>query len=368
MGRTKELQRRLRRHPAGAALASGALEVLAARRVTSVPTEALVPLEAADDVVLVLSRRGRPDFHPEAYSLEQAFAAELALRGRPFAMTDDPAAVTGKRVLWAHPTGLVQPALWDYARQVREFAGGLASQGNTLYPSPGEVAFWENKAFMHRRLDDVGAPTPPTQVVGPDDVAGLDPGAGPLLVKQEHSAGSDGIDFFDGPDAVRAFLRAYRFRPGESVIVQSIVPGATRDLRLTMVGDRAMASSTYWRVKSAEALARTEWVTTATTFGSTVVHEPPPPRAVEACAQIMADLGVRTAGFDLMWVDDDTSGTPLVLELSPFYQPNPPKPPRFADEPYKSFKARRFRADGYFEHQHRAHRDIAAATLDQALF
>jgi hypothetical protein len=58
---------------------------------------------------------------------------------------------------------------------------------------------------------------------------------------------------------------------------------------------------------------------------------------------------------------------PLLLELSPYYQPNPPKPERYEQWTYKKYKEHPLRADGYFERQHRVVREIAGHLLDQGL-
>ena len=85
-------------------------------------------------------------------------------------------------------------------------------------------------------------------------------------------------------------------------------------------------------------------------------------------ADYLRRLGVRTAGIDLMWVEDDLSRNPVVLELSPYYQPNPPKPERYAQWSYKQYKARPLIRDGYIFQQYLAFRDIAAEILDQGLY
>ena len=346
-------------------LKATAEEVLA-RRIVPLPSAPL-PLEEAEDVVLLCARQGDGVFHAETWSQQAAFAHELAARGRAFAFADDPALVFGKSVAWALPPRLVAPRLWNYARQVQEFAEGLEAQGNRTFLTAAETAYWENKAYMHRRLDDVGAATPRTLVVGAESRDGLAISFEPVVVKQEHSAGSAGIRFFATAVDAERHVAGYAFRPGEHLIVQHVVPGAARDLRLTMVGDEPIASATYWRIKSPEAAASKEWRTTATTHGSTVLHEAPPAAAVELCARVLSDLGVRTAGFDLMWEGDDVEGPPLVLELSPFYQPNPPQPDGDTRS-YKEFKTRRYRADGYFRRQHLAYREVAAALLDKGLY
>lgn len=317
-------------------------------------------------MILLCARQGGP-FHAETYSQQVALAHELAARGRRFALTDEAGTIFGKSVAWALPPRFVHPRLWNYARQVQQFVHGLESQGNRAFLSSAEAAFWENKAYMHRKLDEIGAPTPRTVVVTAGTRAGAEIDFEPVVIKEEHSAGSSGIHYLPTVAAARRFLDGYAFRPEESLIVQEVVEGANRDLRLTMVGDRSIPAATYWRVKAAEAREGAEWTTTATTYGSAVVHEEPPPRAVELCARVLERLSVRTAGFDLMWRGDDLTGEPLILELSPFYQPNPPQAAGDSRS-YKEFKRRRYRTDGYFKRQHLAYREIAATILDKGLF
>jgi glutathione synthase/RimK-type ligase-like ATP-grasp enzyme len=358
---------RSRRPPVLRALAEVAERIAAARLLEPMPEETLVPLAEADDVILLCAQQGNGVVHTETWSQQLAFAHELAARGRTFAITTEPAALFEKSVAWALPPRLIEPRLWNHARQVQEFVTGLEAQGNRTFLSAAETLYWENKAYMHRRFDDVDVPTPATVIV---DVASRDDADfdfEPLVVKQEHAAGSSGVRFFPGAEAARDYIRSYGFRPGEHLIVQAVVPGATRDLRLTMVGDTPIRSATYWRIKSQETLEAAEWRTTATSYGSTVRHEEPPARAVQLCARIMHDFSVRTAGFDVMWAEDDLDGTPLVLELSPFFQPNPPSPDGDSSA-YKRFKRRRYRADGYFERQHAAYREIAATILDKGFF
>lgn len=337
------------------------------RRLPAFPYTTTVPLKDAEDVLLLCS--GMADrVHNQTYAQELAFACEMAARERPFAVTDNPGQVFGKRVAWFIPGTFVRPQLWDYSRQTHEFALGLEAQGNELFCSAAETRYWENKAHMHRRFDEVGLATPPTVILTPDDWRNQAFDLAPVLVKEEHSAGSLGIHYFaEAPDAW-AWVSRHAFRPGESLIMQEVVPGATRDLRVTMVGARVIPGATYWRIKSPEAIASPQWTPTATKYNTQVRHDGIPSSVEPLLAGYLRDLGLRTAGVDLIWSDDDTSRPPLVLELSPYYQPNPPKPARYGNLSYKQFKARPYRKDGYATCQFHVFREIAAALLDQGLF
>jgi hypothetical protein len=115
-------------------------------------------------------------------------------------------------------------------------------------------------------------------------------------------------------------------------------------------------------------LARPEWTPTATTYNTIVVHADVPGTVAPMAARVLRRLGVRTAGMDLIWVDDDLSRDPLILEFSPYYQPNPPKPPRYEDWSYKRFKQHPYAKEGYLLGQYDVFRHIACEVLDQRLF
>jgi len=337
------------------------------RGIGSMPTDALVPLDQASDVLLLCSRLVR-HFDPKVYAQELAFAHELAARSRQFALADDPSLIFSKSVAWFLANDLVSPPLWDYSRQVYEFASGLERQGNRLFCSSDETMHWENKVHMHRMLDEIGVPTPKTKFVTSENWRSMDFDIEPVLLKEEHSAGSSGIHHFGMALEAREFVGRYQFRPTETLIMQEVVRGAKQDLRLTMVGHRMIEPASFWRVKSADGLERDTWTTTASKYGSSIDHENIPDSVVPMAAEYLRRLGIRTAGIDLMWIDDDVSRDPLVLELSPYYQPNPPKPERYDAWTYKQFKEKPYVKDGYVAQQYLVLREIAREILDQQLF
>jgi glutathione synthase/RimK-type ligase-like ATP-grasp enzyme len=331
------------------------------------PTDATVPMHEAEDVLLLCSGY-LERFHLQSYVQELAFAHELAARGRAFAVTDEPREIFDKRVAWFLPGTFVRPRLWDYSRQAYEFARGLEDQGNNVFCSSSETAYWENKAHMHAMFERHDIPTPQMLLITRQNRADAAIDFAPVLVKEEHSAGSAGLHFFPSATEARRFIDQYPLRPGETLIVQALVRGATRDMRLTMAGSAAIRSATYWRQKSAKAVADPNWTPTATKHGSTVVHADPPDGVVSIVAGYLDALGVRTAGVDLIWVDDDVERPPLVLELSPYYQPNPPKPDRYADWSYREFKQRSHVPQGYLSGQYGCFREVAAQLMEQGLF
>lgn len=337
------------------------------RAIAPIPKEAVVPLGETQDVLLLCSRMAR-NFDAKLNLHELALAHELADRGREFAVADDAGAVFEKSVLWVLPNDLVTPRLWDYSRQVRDFAVGIERQANRLLCSSDEVAYWENKGFMHRRFDEVGVPTPETKILTAETWDTAEFGIEPVLLKEEHSAGSAGVHHFRTAREARKFVADYRFRPRENLIMQEIVRGATKDLRLTMVGEQMIRSASFWRKKTTEALYSEHWTTTASKYGTAIQHGEIPEQVIPLVARYLQTLGLRMAGVDLIWVDDDVSRPPLVLEVSPYFQPNPRKPESYADWTYKRFKERPYVKDGYLSRQYQVFREIAAQILDQRLY
>ena len=330
------------------------------------PQDALLPIDEAPDVLLLCSRM-IGHFDAKIALQELAFAHELAARSRQFAVADEPRVLFEKSIVWFLPNMLVAPHLWDYSRQVHEFVAGLERQGNTLFCSSDEMIYWENKAAMQRKFAETGVQTPRTRLLTRDQWRSVAFDLEPVLLKEEHSAGSAGIHHFSSADDARGFVATYPFRPGETLIMQEVVPGATRDLRLTMVGERMIPSATFWRTKP-DGGASGHWTTTASKYGSTIEHRDIPPQAVAAGIDVMRKLGLRTAGMDLMWTDDDVSGIPLVLEISPYFQPNPPKPERYEHLSYSEYKQRPYVEDGYLSRQYDVFRSMAGEALDQHLF
>ena len=330
------------------------------------PQDALLPLDEARDVLLLCSRMVG-HFDAKIVLQELAFAHELAARSRQFAIADEPGVLFEKSIVWFLPNMLVAPPLWDYSRQVHEFVVGLERQGNALFCSSDELLYWENKDAMQRTFAETGVPTPETRLLTRDQWRSVAFDLEPVLLKEEHSAGSEGIHYFSSADEARGFVASYPFRPGETLIMQEAVPGATRDLRLTMIGERMIPSATFWRSKPDDGAAG-QWTTTASKYGSTIEHRDIPPQALAAGIDVMRKLGLRTAGIDLMWAEDDVSGTPLVLEASPYFQPNPPKPARYERLSYSEYKQRPYAEDGYLSEQYGVFRSMAGETLDQHLF
>jgi hypothetical protein len=113
------------------------------------------------------------------------------------------------------------------------------------------------------------------------------------------------------------------------------------DLRAIVVGDRVVLH--YWRRNTAA-----EWRPTSTSRGSVVDFWNFPEQWRSAIVDAVRKLGLRTGALDIAWEKDDTLTPPLILEVSPVYQPNPEPPPRYRHMPYYEYKKKCFVPGSYF--------------------
>lgn len=295
-------------------------------------------------------------------------AQVLRAKGETYALTSNPSEVFGKKVYWSSPSvrGFISPKLWNYSVQLFDFIKGLEEQGNDVFCSSSEILFWENKGYMHRKFDEHQVPTPRTVLLTELNWKSVQILDGPIVIKEEHSAGSAGIHYFDEGKESRDFLESFEWHPGETLICQSVVRGATKDLRLTLVAGRVVPEGTYWRVKDPAASGK--WTTTASTYNSSVQHDDIPNSIVEQVGRILNVLRLRTAGVDIMWENDDLNGTPLILEVSPMYQPNPPKPKRYDSLTYKQYKKRLFGPETYLDLQFQTFKKINGIVVESGYF
>ena len=74
----------------------------------------------------------------------------------------------------------------------------------------------------------------------------------------------------------------------------------------------------YWRINKSK-----EWKPTSTGQGSEVDFITFPEQWREWIVEQFQKLNITTGAFDIAWQNDDLSNIPLILEVSPFYQPNP---------------------------------------------
>lgn len=226
----------------------------------------------------------------------------------------------------------------DYTRGVFGLIERLEAAGNAVYPARGEALFWENKVHMYEKFRELGVRHPRTWIVRKGDPL---PETGfPVLLKEAHSAGSQGVFKLESRAELEARAAALFGCGHEAFILQRLVDMRS-DLRAIIVGDGVGLH--YWRRNTSG-----EWRPTSTSRGSLVDFHNFPEQWRGEMTDVVRKLGLRTGALDITWEKDDTSSPPLYLEVSPLYQPNPEPPRRYRDMPYYEYKKKRFVPGSYF--------------------
>ena len=92
-----------------------------------------------------------------------------------------------------------------------------------------------------------------------------------------------------------------------------------KDFRVIIINEEIVL--TYLRFNTSS-----HWRPTSTSYGSKVEFGTFPKQWEKSILETYKKLNVRCAAFDVAWRDDDFSSEPLILEVSTFFQPNPPLP------------------------------------------
>jgi hypothetical protein len=192
----------------------------------------------------------------------------------------------------------------------------LEEQNNLVFPSSQEVRLWENKAYMHSVFERLGIRTPISNVYNIDDFDLSCVEQFPLLVKEEHSCSAKGVYKIVSREQLESLIFDEQFqRMNRKVILQELL-NIRRDLRVILVDDEIVLH--YWRVNLSK-----EWKPTSTGHGSKVDFVFFPEQWRQWIIDSFKKLEIKTGAFDIAWQDDDLNTEPYILEVSPFYQPNP---------------------------------------------
>lgn len=205
----------------------------------------------------------------------------------------------------------------NYLAEFVFIAKQLVSQNNLVYPPLHERLFWENKAYMHEWFEKLGIRCPKTYVF--ENAAELIdnlPLEYPFLLKEEHSANSDGIYLVLNENTLKKTLSRPIFCNRESKIIIQKLLNIRRDMRVILVGNKII--SYYWRINP-----NVDWKPTTTKLGSYVKYGDFPEKWREHIIQNFMKLKISTGAFDLAWENDDLTTEPFYLEVSPSYETKP---------------------------------------------
>ncbi len=220
----------------------------------------------------------------------------------------------------------------------------LEKQGNEICPSLHEAKHWENKIWMHEQFKACQVNEPTTLLHSISKAEGnnaLPEGWNPpFLVKDPHSAGSGGVYKVNSTQEYGTLVADLQKNGVEKVIIQTLL-NIRRDMRVIIIDGEIVLH--YWRINLAK-----EWKPTSTSHGSNVDFISFPEQWREYILATYRRLNIRLAAFDVLWDNDDLETTPIFLEVSPSFQPNPPQPARYANIPYYEFKQKVWGNDTYY--------------------
>ncbi|MEE9438572.1 MAG: ATP-grasp domain-containing protein [Saprospiraceae bacterium] len=225
-----------------------------------------------------------------------------------------------------------KPQSIDYTQDLYHFVKDL-EDSNICFPNSSEVLWWENKSFMHKEFDKNGIKCPKSKIMEVTEVTKnetLDFSL-PFLVKEVHSAGSLGVHKINSYQELEFIMQEIINRgENEEVIIQELLE-MDRDLRAIVVGEEVVLH--YWRINKGK-----EWKPTSTRHGSDVDFITFPEEWKTHIIGLNKKLKLTAGAYDLVWVGNDYSVEPYVLEVSPSFQPNP-KPPSNLTKSYGKWKS-----------------------------
>ncbi len=202
--------------------------------------------------------------------------------------------------------------LRDYTKQLYLIIRELENQSNIVFPSSSEFLFWENKQYMHEEFERLKISQPKTEIVYNFHDVDLTKFSFPFLIKEVHSCQSNGVFKID---KIEDYFELRSRIEGSVFLIQELL-NIRRDMRVTIVGDEVVHF--YWRINN-----HSEWRPTSTGHGSSVDFENFPLSWKKFIVDEFLKLNLVTGGLDIAWQNDDLSGTPIILEVSPTYQLNP---------------------------------------------
>jgi len=267
-----------------------------------------------------------PEFWHYRYLVGDNFIQDMgiykALKDNNFNVTIYTKKDIGKffgKIIFIHGERSRNPyALFDYTKLQYMTMKQLEIQQNKVFITSEEFSYWENKEFMYRKLQDFGVRIPETQFykLNNIDYAKI---KYPILLKEEHSASSKGVFKVSNEKELKNIIETTRYKNENEYLITQQLLNMRKDIRVILVGDQIVLH--YWRINLGK-----EWKPTSTSHGSDVDFEFFPDKWRQWTIDEFKKIGITTGAFDIAWENDDLETEPYILEISPFYQPNPIPP------------------------------------------
>lgn len=252
--------------------------------------------------------------------------------------------LTGCKIFWSPSKLMTKVQDGDYAAELVRFANDAESNQNQLFPSSYDVSFLENKTFMYRFFNEHNIRTPQTIILNSKEEVNNLILSFPLILKGEHSAGSDDVYKFDTKESLLQFLTESDYlKKFQHIILQQLID-IRKDIRVTLVGEEVVLF--YWRINPAH-----EWKPTASIYGSTISFIDFPEKWRTYIIDSFKRTGLTMGAFDVCWQKDDLSTEPYFLEVSPRFSPNPPINLESTGLTYSKWKKKFFGKETYYKLQ-----------------
>jgi glutathione synthase/RimK-type ligase-like ATP-grasp enzyme len=224
--------------------------------------------------------------------------------------------LTHKKVYFNYSRSIDPFDFVSYSQILHFVSRQLEEQGCQVYPKSNEILYWENKGFMTQKFLELNVSIPKTILIEKDTVLEQIDLDYPFLVKEIHSFSSLGLHKINEPDDLRGFIQKHAYFSKNKYLIAQELIDMRRDLRVILVGNEIVHY--YWRINPSG-----EWKPTSTSFGSEVDFGNFPEHWRSFIISEFKKLNLTTGAFDIAWRNDDLTTTPLILEISPSYQPNP---------------------------------------------
>ncbi|MEO9872931.1 MAG: hypothetical protein ABJF63_20780, partial [Ekhidna sp.] len=236
----------------------------------------------------------------------------------------------GRNIMFSFDRGVNKFGFKNYLSIQHYITSNLSNQRNRIYPNSHEMNLWENKALMHRMFEELNINTPKTVVLESLNEPNSRQLPFPFLIKEEHSFSSQGIHLINNKEQLDQCINEKFLERNKHIILQKLI-NMRRDLRVILVGDEIVLH--YWRINKSK-----DWKPTATGYGSEVDFVMFPEKWRHYIIEVFKKLNLVTGAFDITWENDDLESEPLILEVSPNYQPNPVVDVSKLKVPYGEFK------------------------------
>jgi glutathione synthase/RimK-type ligase-like ATP-grasp enzyme len=205
---------------------------------------------------------------------------------------------------------------YNYVNVIHYISNSLVDQGNNIYPKPNELMLWENKIYMHELFERLKIRTPKSKIF---DIHQLNFNLSfqyPILIKEPHSCSSDGVHLVSNVVEFKNLLNNQNFKNRNRLVIAQELLNMRSDLRVILVGEEIVWH--YWRKNTSA-----EWKPTSTGRGGGVDFSNFPEKWRMWIIEKFKLLNLISGAFDIAWEGDDYTSEPYILEVSPFYQPNP---------------------------------------------